>query len=509
MLRINLPILLLCIPSVCHAGDREDFEAYKGQFKTYQQQEKADYRAYTEKMEREWKEYLADIKKNFGSIDHTSDKKWVNYSKTNKSKVALDNDKGVVTIEFVSDEKGKAERVREAKELIREMSQGVNPFSSEPILTENVPLDKINLEEAKPRGRGGKEGENVYSITIPMNEDRQENNEIQIAESVRDMTEKYNVSYDLAMAIIKTETNFNVGAGTRKGTLDIRNPELYENNPWGLMQVVPARSGREGWKRAKGKDRVPTADELLAPRTNLEIGVAYLSLLQDSYFDGVKDEKNKELVMISAYRDGPEKIYGLFSQRGKKSEALEEINRLKPGEVADRLSGKKAGVKAATADPYVSRVEKERGNYRVNEEERKEFEEVVQKVVKKPELLATVNTWLGTPYRLGSNSRNAIDCSAFTMNIYSQAYRMSIPRSSEEQYKTYGRSTVQNQDRKEGDLIYFKTINTGKPVSHVGVWLDENRFAHASSSKGVIISSINETYWRNRYVGANRPARER
>lgn len=506
MLKIILSLFLL-LHTAAHAGDREDFEAYKGQFKTYQQQEKADYRAYTEKMEREWKEYLADIKKNFGAIDHTSDKKWVNYSKTNKSKVALDNDKGVVTIEFVSDEKGKAERIREAKELIREMSQGINPFSSDPILTENAPIDKINLEEAKPRARSGKEGENVYSITIPLNEDRQENNEIQIAESVRDMTEKYKVSYDLAMAIIKTETNFNIGAGTRKGTLDIRNPELYENNPWGLMQVVPARSGREGWKRAKGKDRVPTADELLAPRTNLEIGVAYLSVLQDNYFDGVKDEKTKEMVMISAYRDGPEKIYGFFSPKGKKGEAVEEINRLNSGEVADRLSGKKGGAKAA--DQYVSRVEKERGNYRVDEEERKELEKVVQKVVKKPELLATVNTWLGTPYRLGSNSRNAIDCSAFTMNVYSQAYSMGIPRSSEEQYKTYGKSAVQNQDRQEGDLIYFKTINTGKPVSHVGVWLGENRFAHASSSKGVIISGINEVYWRNRYVGANRPARER
>lgn len=506
MLKIILSLLLL-VHTVCHAGDREDFEAYKRQFNTYQQTEKADFRAYTEKMEQEWKNYLADIKKNFGSIDHTSDKKWVNYSKTNKSKVALDNDKGVVTIEFVSDEKGKAERIREAKELIREMSQGINPFSSDPILTENAPIDKINLEEAKPRGRSGKEGENVYSITIPLNEDRQENNEIQIAESVRDMTEKYKVSYDLAMAIIKTETNFNIGAGTRKGTLDIRNPELYENNPWGLMQVVPGRSGREGWKRAKGKDRIPTADELLAPKTNLEIGVAYLSVLQDSYFDGVKDERTKELVMISAYRDGTEKIYGLFSPKGKKGEAVEEINRLNPGEVADRLSGKKGGAKAA--NQYVSRVEKERGNYRVDEEERKELEKEVQKVVKKPELLATVNTWLGTPYRLGSNSRSAIDCSAFTMNVYSQAYSMSIPRSSEEQYKTYGRSAVQNQERQEGDLIYFKTINTGKPVSHVGVWLDENRFVHASSSKGVIISSINEAYWRNRYVGANRPARER
>lgn len=506
MLKIILPLFLL-FHTVCHAGDREDFEAYKRNFETYQQKEKADFRAYTEKMEREWKEYLADIKKNFGSVDYTSDKKWVNYSKDKKSKVALDNDKGVITIEFVSDEKGKAEGIKEAKALIHEMSKEINPFSSVPTLTENAALDKIKLEEAKPKGRGGKEGEKVYTITVPLNEDRQENNEVQIAESVRDMTEKYKVSYDLAMAIIKTESNFNIEAGTRKGALDIRNPELYENNPWGLMQVVPRRSGREGWKRAKGKERVPTADELLDPRTNLEIGVAYLSVLQNSYFDGVKDDRSRELVMISAYRDGPEKVYALFSTKGKKNEAVEEINRLSPEEAAARLSGKKAGTKAPDGQ-YVAKVEKERGNYRVEEKERKEFEKVAEKIVKKPELLATVNEWLGTPYRLGGTSKNAVDCSAFTMNVYSQAYRMNIPRTSDGQYLQYGRSAVDDRARQEGDLIYFNTLHNGKPVSHVGIWLDEKRFVHASSSKGVVISSINDTYYRTRYVGANRPARE-
>jgi cell wall-associated NlpC family hydrolase len=506
MLKIVLPLFLI-LPAICHAGDREDFEAYKGQFKTYQQKEKADFRAYTEKMQREWKEYLADIKKNFGSVDHTSDKKWVNYSKDHKAKVALDNDKGVLTIEFVSDEKGKAAGIREAKALIHELSKEVNPFSSAPTLTENVPLDNVRLEDAKPRARGGKEGEQVYSITVPLNEDRQQNNEVQFSESVRDMTEKYKVSYDLAMAIIKTESNFNVGAGTRKGTLDIRDPELYENNPWGLMQVVPRRSGREGWKRAKGKERIPTADELLDPRTNLEIGVAYLSVLQDNYFDGVKDEASRELVMIAAYRDGPEKVYALFSPKGTKREALAEINRLSPEEAAGRLAGKKAGPKAPDGQ-YVDRVEKERGNYRVGEKEKKEFEQVAEKIVKKPELLASVNQWLGTPYRLGGTSKNAVDCSGFTMNIYSQAFNMNIPRTTDGQYIKYGRSAVDERARREGDLVYFNTLHNGKPVSHVGIWLDEKRFVHASSSKGVIIANINDTYYRTRYVGANRPARE-
>jgi cell wall-associated NlpC family hydrolase len=506
MLKI-VAVLFVFISTVCQAGDREDFKAYKNQFKTYQQKEKADYRAYTAKMEREWKDYLADIQKNFGTVDFTSDKKWVNYSKDHKAKVALDNDKGMVTIEFVSDEKGRAAGFKEAKALIQELSIEVNPFSSVPMLTENVPLDKIRLEDVKTTGRGGKSGEQVYRITVPLNEDSQENNEVQIAESVRDMAEKYNVSYDLAMAIIKTETNFNMGAGTRKGALDIRNPELYDSNPWGLMQVVPKRIGREGWKRARGKEHVPTADELLDPRTNLEIGVAYLSVLQDDYFKDVKDQSSRERVMIAAYRGGPEKVFAVFSPRGRKSEAVTDINKRSPEQIADWLAGRKSGPKDFDGQ-YVAKVESERGNYRVNEKERQAFEQEAQSIVQKPELLAAVNQWLGTPYRLGGTSKNAVDCSAFTMNIYSQTFNMNIPRTSEGQYVKYGRSAVDDQARQEGDLVYFNTLHNGKPVSHVGIWLDGTRFVHASSSKGVIIANINEPYYRARYVGANRPSRE-
>ncbi|MDH4285561.1 MAG: hypothetical protein OEV35_09620, partial [Gallionellaceae bacterium] len=66
---------MLIIPALCHAGEREDFNAYKQQMQTGVQQQKEEYRAYTEKMQQEWKAYLDDIRKNFGTVDFTSDKK--------------------------------------------------------------------------------------------------------------------------------------------------------------------------------------------------------------------------------------------------------------------------------------------------------------------------------------------------------------------------------------------------------------------------------------------------
>jgi lipoprotein Spr len=505
-MRVFLITFILMLSTLCHAGEREEFEAYKQQIKNEQKKNKEEFRVYSKKMNGEWSSYLADIRKNFGPVEFTTDKKWVNYSKDHKAKVVLDNDKGVVTIEFVAGKNNKAARIREAQALVKALSKDINPFSSAPVLTENVPLDKFRLDNAKAKRSSGKAGEKVYSLSIPMNEDRQQNNEVQIAESVRDMTEKYNVSYDLVMAIIKTESNFNVGAGTRKGALDMRNPKLYENNPWGLMQVVPMRSGREGLKRAKGKNRLPTADELLDPKLNLEIGVAYLAQLQEHDFAGIKDEASRERVMIAAYRDGPEKIYMRFGASGNRARAVAEINKLGLAKMSAILAEKNSS--HGGDSQYVAKVEKERNNYRVSDEEKQQLEKMTDNIVQGPELRAAVEQWLGTPYRLGGTTRNAVDCSGFTMKIYAQVFNKQIPRTSEGQYETYGRSAVKAPSRQEGDLVYFNTLHNGKPVSHVGLWLDDKRFVHASSSRGVVISNIDEAYYRSRYVGANRPVRE-
>ena len=72
MRKFLIPFILI-FPTLCHAGDREEFEAYKQQIKTEQKKDKEEYRAYSDKMTREWKDYLADIKKNFGSLDLTSE----------------------------------------------------------------------------------------------------------------------------------------------------------------------------------------------------------------------------------------------------------------------------------------------------------------------------------------------------------------------------------------------------------------------------------------------------
>jgi cell wall-associated NlpC family hydrolase len=115
-------------------------------------------------------------------------------------------------------------------------------------------------------------------------------------------------------------------------------------------------------------------------------------------------------------------------------------------------------------------------------------------------LYATVDRYLGIPYRYGGDSEAGIDCSAFTRRVY-RVNNVELPRTSREQ--SYVELGVGFQIMQPGDLVFFDASITGT-ISHVGVYLGSGVFAHASSSKGVTKSNIHEKYYVKRFVKANR-----
>ncbi|KHF32145.1 C40 family peptidase [Paenibacillus sp. P1XP2] len=106
---------------------------------------------------------------------------------------------------------------------------------------------------------------------------------------------------------------------------------------------------------------------------------------------------------------------------------------------------------------------------------------------------------LGTKYRTGGTTTNGFDCSGFTMYVFKHL-GINLPHQSGSQF-TMGTS-VSRSDLRAGDLVFFNTSGSG--VSHVGIYVGDGKFAHASTSRGVVVSSLSESYYVNRYVGAKR-----
>ncbi len=115
-------------------------------------------------------------------------------------------------------------------------------------------------------------------------------------------------------------------------------------------------------------------------------------------------------------------------------------------------------------------------------------------------LYKVIDDWFGTRYRYGGTTNKGIDCSALMQVIGQYVFGWALPRTAREQYAIMEK--VARENIKEGDFVYFHTTRRG--VSHVGMCLQNNKFVHASSSKGVIISDLDDAYWDNRIIGFKR-----
>jgi hypothetical protein len=116
-------------------------------------------------------------------------------------------------------------------------------------------------------------------------------------------------------------------------------------------------------------------------------------------------------------------------------------------------------------------------------------------------LLTKIDEWWGTPYCLGGSSKGCIDCSYFTLDVMKATYNINLKRTAAEQYEQSEK--IDWADLKEGDLIFFKTEGR-KNITHVGIYLTNNKFAHASTSQGVTISDLTESYWQRRLYSLGR-----
>ena len=120
-------------------------------------------------------------------------------------------------------------------------------------------------------------------------------------------------------------------------------------------------------------------------------------------------------------------------------------------------------------------------------------------------LMLEAARWVGTPYKSGGKDRSGIDCSGLSCRIYENVYQVKLSRRSEDQYRKDCRQHKKRRHLKSGDLVFFHSTGKRRRVNHVGIYLKENLFIHASSSRGVCVDNLDDDYWTRRWLGGGSP----
>lgn len=125
---------------------------------------------------------------------------------------------------------------------------------------------------------------------------------------------------------------------------------------------------------------------------------------------------------------------------------------------------------------------------------------ITKKEILKSNLYSFIAEWYGTPYKYGGCEKTGVDCSCFTNILYNKIYNKKIGRSTADIYKEVEK--IKLEKLQEGDLVFF--VTNGKSISHVGVYLKDDKFVHASTTKGVMINDLKETYYQKTFHSATR-----
>ncbi len=134
-----------------------------------------------------------------------------------------------------------------------------------------------------------------------------------------------------------------------------------------------------------------------------------------------------------------------------------------------------------------------------DKDSRKERKERMEMSEERRKVIEEAAEWLGTRYEYGSQEKGeSTDCSGLIMQVFLKAVEMKLPRNSARQADFC--KTLKNKDRQGGDLVFFATGSDPERVTHVGLMIDEVNFIHASSSKGVVISRMDNSWYIKRFL---------
>jgi len=148
--------------------------------------------------------------------------------------------------------------------------------------------------------------------------------------------------------------------------------------------------------------------------------------------------------------------------------------------------------------PRFTSAEPEERRERDQTEER--YGEEQKGKIDKAKMGRIINSYLGVPYQYGGDTKSGMDCSGLIGQVYRKYAGFNLPRSTKKLYQLV--KQVDQDDLAYGDLVFFS--DGWFSVSHVGIYVGGGQFVHSAKSSGVIVSSLDENYYRRRYRGARR-----
>jgi len=278
-------------------------------------------------------------------------KEYVKYMQNYKSRALIDFDRGLVTIETLDEKntKNSLEHAIVTTLLLPDDPRAADLFGSKPVKLGSTPYllgevkDDQNKDiryewrakrfaknlikksfKKKSIKKNGK-NVNVSYVEIRMVKDHANVRVAKFKPFVKQYAKKYNISENLIYSIIRTESNFNQFAVSSAGAL-------------GLMQIVPSSAGKDAYRYTKGKNWAPSKSYLFNAKNNIELGSAYLKILNTQYLKGIYNPVSREYCVISAYNTGSGNVLKTFSKN--RNEAKRLINKKTPQEVYTTLREK-------------------------------------------------------------------------------------------------------------------------------------------------------------------------
>jgi len=136
-------------------------------------------------------------------------------------------------------------------------------------------------------------------------------------------------------------------------------------------------------------------------------------------------------------------------------------------------------------------------------EETKKIEETPPKSLRGGEIKKSADKYLGSPYHYGGTTKRGFDCSGFVWRVYQDVGYTNFQREPSQAMFNRGKSISQNSAR-EGDLVFFYVPRSRKNIDHVGIYIGDEQFIHASSSKGIMYNKLTDVYWKDNFAGIKR-----